>query len=182
MLTGFLFKIKDHRRKQGVRYESGHILFFSVSAILSGADSYRKVQKFIVNHYNTFNKMFKPDWKGMPAHTTVRDIIKGTSGSALEKSFRQYSAILAENDNRNRLISCDGKVLRGGFDHFKDLKAVLIQSAFLSDSHIIPAHEEIATKTDEIPTAQCLIEALGLTGYIFTFDALHCQEKTLRIA
>jgi len=26
MLEGFLFKIKDHRRKQGQRYQLGHIL------------------------------------------------------------------------------------------------------------------------------------------------------------
>jgi len=118
----------------------------------------------------------------MPAYTTVRNIIRGTSASDLEKSFRQYSALLAESDDENRFISCDGKVLRGSFDHFKDHKAVQILSAFLSNSHIILAHEVIATKTNEIPTAQNLIEALGLTGHIFTFDALHCQEKTLRTA
>ena len=182
MLTSFLFKIKDHRRKQGRRYELRHILFFSVLAILSGADSYRKTHKFIVTHYGIFDKMFKLNWKGMPAHTTVRDIIQSTSGTELEKCFRQYSAMLAENDDKNRLIGCDGKVLRGSFDHFKDRKAVQILSTFLSDSHIILAHEEIATKTNEIPTAQNLIETSGLTGYIFTFDALHCQEKTLRTA
>ncbi len=122
------------------------------------------------------------NWKRMPAHTTVRDIIQGTSGSEMEKNFRQYSTILAESENNKRFISCDGKVQRGSFDHFNDHKAVQILSAFLSDSHIILAHEEIAVKTNEIPTAQNLIEALGLTGYIFTFDALHCQEKTLRTA
>ena len=89
---------------------------------------------------------------------------------------------LAEGGTESRFISYDGKVLRGSFDHFKDQEAVWILSAFLSDSHIILAHEEIATKTDEIPTVQDLIEALGLTGYIFTFDALHYQEKTLRTA
>ncbi len=124
--------------------------------------------------------MFKLNWKRMPAHTTVRDIIQGTSGSELEQCFRQYSTILAESENNKRFISCDGKVLRGSFDHFKDRKAIQVLSAFLSENHIIPAHEEIAEKTNEIPTAQNLIEALGLTGYIFTFDALHCQEKTLR--
>ncbi len=103
----------------------------------------------------------------MPAHTTVRDIIRGTSASELEKSFRQYSAKLAESDNESRFISSDGKVLRGSFDHFKDQKAVQILSAFLSDSHIISAHETIAAKTNEIPTAQSLIEALGLTGSPF---------------
>jgi hypothetical protein len=35
MLQSFLFKIKDHRRAQGRRYLLGHILLFSILAILS---------------------------------------------------------------------------------------------------------------------------------------------------
>ena len=87
MLQSFLFKVKDHRRAQGKRYALGHILLFSILAILSGADSYRKVQKFIVAHYATLDEIFALDWKRMPAHTTIRDIIQGTSGIALEKCF-----------------------------------------------------------------------------------------------
>lgn len=177
MLESFLFKIKDHRRKQGRRYELGHILLFSILAILSGADSYRKVQKFIVAHYETLNDNFDLNWKRMPAHTAIRDIIQGTSGAELEESFRQYSQGLAESEGQKQVIGCDGKVLRGSFDHFKDQKAIQILSAFVSNSRLILAHEEIATKTNEIPTAQRLMTDLGLSGYIFTFDALHCQKK-----
>lgn len=182
MLTSFLFKIKDHRRKQGRRYELGHILFFSILAVLCGATSYRRVKQFIVAHYALMDKMFQLNWKKMPAYTTIRDIIQGTSGAELEKCFREYSAALVESNEQKRFVSCDGKVLRGSFDHFKDRKAIQVLSAFLSDNKIILAHEEIAAKTNEIPTAQGLIEALGLTGCIFTFDALHCQEKTLQTA
>ena len=177
MLQSFLFKITDHRRKQGRRYELGHILLFTILAILSGADSYRKVQKFIVTHYDRLDEIFDLKWKRMPAHTTIRDIIQGTSGTELEQSFRQYSQVLAESDEAKQFIGCDGKVLRGSFDHFQDQKAIQILSAFVSDSHLILAHEEIAAKTNEIPTAQTLMEQLGLAGYIFTFDALHCQKK-----
>ena len=177
MLESFLFKVKDHRRKQGRRYELGHILLFTILAILSGADSYRKAQKFIVAHYDPLNEIFELNWKRMPAYTSIRDIIQGTSGSELEQSFRQYSQELAESDEDKQFIGCDGKVLRGSFDHFQDHKAVQILSAFASNSHLILAHEEIATKTNEIPTAQRLMEELGLSGYIYTFDALHCQKK-----
>jgi hypothetical protein len=177
MLKSFLFKVPDHRRKQGRRYELGHILLFTILAILSGANSYRKVQKFIVAHYETLDEIFDLDWKRMPAHTTIRDIIQGTSGTELEQSFRQYSQVLAENGEEKQFIGCDGKVLRGSFDHFQDQKAVQILSAFASNSSIILAHEEIATKTNEIPTAQRLMTELGLAGYIFTFDALHCQKN-----
>ncbi len=177
MLKSFLSKIKDYRRKQGRRYELEHILLFSILAILSGGTSYRKIHKFIVAHYDPLNEIFDLDWDRMPAYTTIRDIIQGTSRTDLEKSFRQYSQELAKSDSEKQFIGCDGKVLRGSFDHFNDQKAAQILSAFVSDSRLILAHEEIATKTNEIPTAQRLMEELGLSGYIFTFDALHCQKK-----
>ena len=177
MLASFLFEIKDHRRKQGRRYELGHILLFSILAILSNADSYRKVQRFMVVHYETLDELFELNWKRMPSYTAVRDIIQGTSGAELEQSFRAYSQGLVDSEGEKQVIGCDGKVLRGSFDHFNDQKAIQILSAFVSDSRLILAHEEIDSKTNEIPTAQRLMTELGLSGYIFTFDALHCQKK-----
>jgi predicted transposase YbfD/YdcC len=32
-------------------------------------------------------------------------------------------------------------------------------------------------KSNEIPAAQQMIEALGLEGRLFTLDAMHCQKK-----
>lgn len=180
MLQSFLFEVKDHRRKQGIRYQQGYILLFSILAILSGATSYRKIHQFIVSHYDELNELFALNWKRMPAYTTIRDIIQKTSGEELERSFRKHSASLVEGKQNKRLIGYDGKVLRGSFDHFQEQKAVQILSAFASDEHIILLHEEIEDKTNEIPTAQVVIEKLGLTGCVFTFDALHSQKKRLR--
>jgi len=182
MLQSFLFKINDHRRQQGRRYQLGHILLFSVLAILSNATSYRKVHTFIKSHYETLDKTFGLNWKRLPAYTTVRAIIQGTTSDELEASFREYSVLVAKSDMEKRFVSFDGKVLRGSFDHFQDQKALQVLSAFLTDQHIILAHEEIAKKTNEIPTAQELIDELGLSNCIFTFDAINCQEKTLEVA
>ena len=100
----------------------------------------------------------------MPAYTTIRDIIQKTSAAELERSFRQYSVSLAELDGKRAFIGYDGKVLRGSFDNFKDQKAIQVLSAFAVDEQIILGHEEIDTKTNEIPVAQRLMEELGLTG------------------
>lgn len=150
--------------------------------MLSGATSYRKIESFISHRYDILNEHFGLNWKRCPAYTSIRDIIQGTSASELETSFRAYSAYLAEEETGQQFIACDGKTLRGSFDHFEDQKALQILSVFLTDSDIILAHEAIATKTNEIPVVQQLMTDLGLSGYIFTFDALHCQEKTLQIA
>lgn len=177
MLQSFLFQIKDHRRAQGKRYQQGHILLFGILGILSGATSYRKVQRFIVGNYEALDKAFKLNWKRMPAYTTIREIIQRTDKEELESCFRSYSAALNEADEGEQFISCDGKVLRGSFNNFEDQKAVQILSAFLNEGHLILAHEEVSAKTNEIPTAQQLMQELGLSGYIYTFDALHCQKN-----
>ncbi len=182
MLQSFLFQIKDHRRKQGLRYQQGHILLFSILSILSGATSYRKIQRFIVGRYDELDGLFDLNWKRMPAYTTIRGIIQETSSTELEKCFRQYSASLLEKKEGKIYISFDGKVLRGSFDHFNDAKAIQILSAFLEQEQIILAHEEIETKTNEIPVAQQLMQMFDIAGAIFTFDALHCQKKTLEAA
>lgn len=177
MLHSFLFEIKDHRRAQGKRYQQGHILLFAILAILSGATSYRKVQQFIIRHYDTLDELFDLRWKRRPAYTTIRDIIQGTSAAELEACFRRYSAQLVEPAPTGRVVGCDGKVLRGSFDHFHDQAAIQIFSVFAAQEHIILADETIDVKTNEIPTAQALMESLGLTDCIFTFDALHCQKN-----
>jgi predicted transposase YbfD/YdcC len=174
--------MKDHRRKQGQRYQLGHILLFSIFAVVGGATSYRKVEAFIKAKYEILDETCGLNWKRLPAYTTIRAIIQGTSSEEIEASFRQYSDFLVDTATGKRFVAFDGKVLRGSFDHFRDQKAIQILSAFLTNSHIILAHEEIAEKTNEIPTAQELIRKLGLSGCIFTFDAINCQEKTLEAA
>lgn len=182
MLQSFLFKIKDHRRKQGRRYELGYILMFTIFAILSGADSYRKTAAYIEDNYAVLDEVFGLNWKRTAAHTTIRAIIKDTSSLEIEDQFRQYSDFLNDSDTEKRFVAFDGKVLRGSFDHFRDQKALQILSAFLTNSQVILAHEEIAEKTNEIPTAQELMVKLGLSDCVFTFDAINCQQKTLETA
>ena len=182
MFASFLFRIPDHRRKQGRRYELGHILLFAILAIASNADSYRKIHSFITRHYKTFAQAFGLNWKRLPAYTTIRNIIHSTSASDLESQFRDYMQHQLPANPGLQVIRFDGKVVRGSFDHFKDQQAIQVFSALLDGSSVILAHEEIAAKTNEIPTARALIRELGLSGCLFTFDALHCQYETLKTA
>src|SRR5215213_329095 len=38
-------------------------------------------------------------------------------------------------------------------------------------------HEVVGETSNEIPAVQTLIETLGLTGRVFTIDAMHCQKN-----
>lgn len=126
----------------------------------------------------------------------MRNIIIGVATTSLEEASRKYSSALdkdnktkddkkkeieKKNEKKSRakkcLISFDGKTLRGSFDNFKDQKAIQLLIAFSVDSKIILAHQEVEEKTNEIPVAQELMQELGLTNCIFTFDAINCQKK-----
>ena len=56
----------------------------------------------------------------------------------------------------------------------KDFQAL---SAFASEAAILLAHSDIDVKSNEIPAAQRMIAEFGLTGVLFTADALHCQKN-----
>lgn len=151
-------------------------------ALLSKANSYRNIHDFIDTHRERLNEYFGLDWKKAPAHTTIRNIIMNTFSSELERIFREYSWILTKEEMWGKFIHCDGKNLQGSFDNMNDIKQLQVLSAFAGDCAIVLGHEEIEAKSNEIPAARKLMDELGLSGYIFTFDALHCQEKTLQAA
>src|SRR4051812_28078534 len=73
-------------------------------------------------------------------------------------------------------VQSQAKTLRGSFDHLNDRKAVHVLSAFASDAALILAHQELAGAPDEIAAVPRLMAELGVTGVLFTADALHCQK------
>ena len=182
MLQTFLETIEDTRGAKAKQYDLTHVVLFSILAILSGANSYRKIHIFIKEHIDTLKKHFQITWKKIPAYSTIRYIIQGIDQDSLEKAFRDYSmklAKLCENTEPPYVMamSTDGKTLRGSFDNFIDKKAIQVLSPFLNNSGIILAHKVIADKTNEIPEARVLFAELGLSDVVYTLDALHCQKK-----
>lgn len=178
MLLSIFSKVPDHRSVCGRRYELRFILLFSVLAILSKADSYRKIELFIKENFTFLKKEFNLKWKKPPVYSGIRKIILGVDPKELEKAFRKYANSLSDFDSEKyAFISMDGKALRGSFDNLNDQRMIQIFSAFLTDQDIILAHEKIDCKTNEIPTAQKLVKELKVGKCVFTMDALHCQKK-----
>ena len=179
MLLTLFNQIPDHRRSQGRIYQLPFILLFTVLAIMSGADSYRKVASFINTHFKVLKKRFNVKWRKPPGYTTIRKIIQRVDPKTTEEAFRIHAKTLSTLDPTTyTVISMDGKTIRGSFDHFNDQKAIQVFSVFQTFGKIILGHEMIPDKkTNEIPVAQHLIKELGMEGCLFTADALHCQKK-----
>ncbi len=180
-LLSLFSQVSDPRRDQGKMYPLGPILLFTVLAMLAGARSYRQVHAFIQTHLTRLNESFGLSLRRAPAYSSVRFILRGLDADAMERAFRHHAAGLAELGDETRVaplvVAIDGKTLRGSFDAFNDRKAAHVLSAFAADQRIILGHLAVAEKTNEIPAAQEMIAALGLTGRLFTLDAMHCQKN-----
>ena len=180
-----LSQIPDPRRAQGKKWQLGPVLLATIFAILSGATSYRKVHGFIETHRQRLNEAFGIGWEAVPAYSAIRTILQGLDGAEVERVFRAHAAELSgtepgEDVEALPVVAIDGKTLRHSFDAFNDRKAAHVLSAFAVDDALILGHLQVEEKSNEIPAAQQMIEALGLEGRLFTLDAMHCQKKPFR--
>jgi len=182
-LINYLETIPDHRRAQGRQYDIGSLLLFSILAVLSGATSYRKIERYIHHHRQRLNQLCGIHWKRAPAHTSIRYALQGLNIIDVEAAFREHASALQSTATCGS-IAMDGKVLRGSFDHFEDQKAIQVLSAFATDSCLVLGHiwmtDEDGEKCHEIQAAQAMIKALGVSDQLFTLDALHTQKKRLK--
>jgi hypothetical protein len=177
-LLAALDDIDDPRRPQGQRYPMSHLLLFSVLAVLAGATSYQSIITFMTVHRERLNAAFGARFRRAPAVNTLRHLFVSLDPDALEGAFRRHARYLDEATapEGKRIVALDGKTLRGSFDHLHDRTTAHVLSAFASDAALILAHREVATAPEEIGGVQALIKDLGVSGVLFTADALHCQK------
>jgi len=186
VLLAALAEVPDPRRAQGQRYSMSHLLLFSVLAVLTGATSYQKIIAFIALQRERLNVVFDACFRRAPAVNTLRHLFLALGRDDLEAAFRRHACDLSAQNAPQalRTIALDGKTLRGSveprgspdFDHLTDHKAVHVLSAFASDAALILAHQELAGAPDEVAAVPTPMAELGLTGVLFTADALHCQK------
>jgi hypothetical protein len=146
-------------------------------AVLSGANSYRKIARFIDAHRLRLNDWLGLQWQRAPAHTAIRYAFLKLSPEAVEAAFRVQSAA---SDHPEDGIAVDGKTLKGSFDAMADQRAAQGLRAFTHTQQILLGHVAIPAKSTEIPAAPQLIEELGLRGRVFTLEAEHGQKKPSR--
>jgi len=177
-LLAALEGVPDPRRRQGRRYPLAPLLLFSVLAVLAGATSYRGILTFIGVHRERLNATFGSRFRRAPAVNTLRDLFLALEPAELEAAFREHARALAGKAPASGppVIALDGKTLRRSFDHLNDEAAAHVLSAFAGEAALILAHQETA-EGDEVAAARVLIEGLGLSGVLFTADALHCQKN-----
>ena len=177
-LLAALEELPDPRRPQGTRYPLAHLLLFSVLAVLAGATSYRGIVTFLAVHRDRLGHVYGVRLRRAPAVNTLRNLFLALDPQALEAAFRRHARHLGRaRTDGPRAVALDGKTLRRSFDRLHDRAAAHVLGAFAADAALILGHQEVPEVPAEVQAVQALIQDLGLSGVIFTVDALHCQKN-----
>ncbi|MER8226550.1 ISAs1 family transposase, partial [Streptomyces sp. NPDC094143] len=117
----------------------------------------------------------------VPHPATIRRLLQRIDGDALDAAIGAYLRARTTPPQPSeppskpalRAISVDGKTVRGS----RTRTTTAIQLLAAMDHHgVVLAQRQIASKSNEIPAFQPLLDVIDLTGSVLTGDALHTQH------
>jgi hypothetical protein len=180
-LIHYLEQIPDCRERGGLRHPLPLVLLIVIMAIMSGEYGYRGMERFIERHRLALIKQLSIPKARVPSASVVRRVLLGLDYQEVEK---QLNAWLKENVimPKGEGVSGDGKALKNTVSNYAKAEQnfVNVVSLFSHQKGLVLGVKVMENKKkSEMVTIQELLESLDLKGLVFTFDALHCQKKTL---
>jgi hypothetical protein len=153
-----------------------------VLAVLAGATSYRGIITLPSVHRDRLNRTFGTRLRRAPAVNTLRDLLLALDPEELEAALRRHARHLgrADTDDGPRAVALEGPTLRRSFDRLHDRAAAHVLGAFAADAALSLGHQEVPEVPGEVQAVQAMIQEPGLSGVIFTVDALHRQTNLRR--
>lgn len=166
--------LPDPRGDRNQKHKLMDIFTISISAILSGADSWEKVASF-ANKKEEWLRTFLELPNGIPSHDTFNRVFRFIDPEEFEKRFVKWTQLIADF-LPGEVIAIDGKTLRGSYDNADGQAAIHCVSAFASENQLILGQLITEEKSNEITTIPLLLDTLAISGCLVTIDAMGCQK------
>jgi len=174
-----LATLKDKRRGQAQQHKIDVVLMITIMATMSGYQGYRAIGDFAQRYKKQIVRYLRLPKDTVPAYATVRRVVQEVDHKKFGDIFTKWMKHYMKKSN-SQWIAVDGKAIKGTKQKEEDKKLAHLVSFFASDSQEILIARKTASKSNEIPLVQMMMEEFPLKDMIITLDALHCQTKTLK--
>lgn len=151
------------------------ILLLSLLAVICGAESYEAIELF-GNSKKEFLKQLLQLPNGIPSHDTLERVFKRMDSEAFELAFITWIKSL-EITTQGKIISIDGKTVRGSRDEGSGRYPIHLVSAWCSANEMTLGQVRTESKCNEIKAVEQLLNLLDIEGSIITLDAMGCQRE-----
>ena len=183
-LLDILAEVPDFRNDRGKRHPLSAILALAIIAMMCGCRSYAAIAEWGRTYHTDLAKALGFTHTKTPCASTLHYVFKDLDATALETALTQWAIGILENlpmETQRRAIAIDGKTLCGS-----DKQGAALTHLLSIVSHqlgITLRQQSVVAKTNEIPIAREILQALDVSEKIVTTDALLTQKafcQTLR--
>ena len=177
-LLDILAEVPDSRNNRGKRHPLSAILGLAVIAMMSGCRSSAAIAEWGRTYHTDLAKALGFKRRKTPCASTLHYVFKDLDATALENKLTQWATAVFEDltpERDTHALAIDGKTLCGSDKHNATIRHLL--SVVSHQLGITLTQQPLDAKTNEIPIATEILQALDLSGKILTTDALLTQKK-----
>lgn len=165
--------VEDYRRLGSTCHQLSHILFITLSAVISGADNLKAVAEYAKDMKEWLVSVLElPD--GVPSYGTFWLVFKHLDPKPLSECFVNWAQAVAKTC---KSISIDGKAQRGTAEPGNPNSFVHIVSAWASEEGLTLAQLKVDGKSNEITAIPKLLDLLDIQDAVITIDAMGTQKE-----
>ena len=183
-LLDILAEVPDSRNNRGKRHPLSAILGLAVIAMMCGYRSYAAIAEWGRTYHTDLAKALGFTHTKTPCASTLHYVFKDLDATALENRLTRWATVILEDltpQTDTQTLAIDGKTLCGSRKH--DATITHLLSVVSHQLGITLTQQPVDAKTNEIPIAIEILQALDVSGKIITTDALLTQKdfcQTLR--
>jgi predicted transposase YbfD/YdcC len=177
--NGGLFKsnfssLEDPRRttKGNLIYSLEELLFLTISAVISGCDTWVLIAEYGRLKQDWFRKFYS--YKRMPSHDALSDLFSALDHHKFGECFINWVNDVATKTGSD-VVAIDGKTVRGAASKGNKFPLHIV-TAFCAKNRLCLGQQAVAEKSNEITAIPKLLDMLTLDGCIVTLDAMGCQK------
>jgi predicted transposase YbfD/YdcC len=174
-LFAWLLKLKDGRKRRGIRYPLSLLLVMVILAKLGGEDGPKGMAEWLKLRIDFLVRNLKLSRASVPHPVTISRVL----GLAVE--VEQFENLIAAffrslpEAGQSTLVTIDGKTIRSTIP-WGETRGQHLLAVYLPEEGLVLMQMEVDRKENEIVVAPRALQAIDLKGKIVVGDALHTQR------
>ncbi len=172
-ISSLFGSIKDPRVVNRCDHKLVDILFIAFCTLLSNGEDFEDMVEFGKQRQTWLSTVLELP-NGIPSHDTFNRVLQMINPESLGKCLESDGTGLLEA-LEGKLISLDGKKIRGVSPKSRGNKGFYVLSAWVCENRLCIGQKKVKDKSNEITAIPDLLDDLDVKGAIVSIDAIGCQ-------
>lgn len=176
LLLSSFSSLEDPRVARTRDYPLESLIFITISAVVSGANSWTEIEHFGKTKHSWLSKFVTLPENKAPCDDVYADVFSRINHNEFGKCFihwtEQLTGLLSQD-----LIAIDGKTLRGSYDKDNSKSAIHMVNAWSVKNQLVLGQYKTSEKSNEITAIPALLNLLTTQGSVISIDAMGTQKE-----